>query len=408
MFRSLSLCELAKNAADGGDTKTARRLLAEAAGSPDADLLAVATASLQVDCGSSEVSDETRRTVDAALLREDLDPEVLLGLLRRHVPKEQNKTLKKSLERAFEDWQKTARESLQERLLSHFYREVSDFSYLAPRVREGFLSAADGRFESLVNDLAELLEWTGVCCDHIAVHVEAFPKQCPDVLRLYRILHEWNVFLVRMKILASRLDEQKEINNEQFAGSLNLGLIDLPQIYEDDRILLEVKTIEGDLLALTCYYLVLSRNGSEHFAIPLKDFGVISFATYSQTADSKGVVVTDTRSGQTLVQGTTTSYFYNNDTNKTAYYYLDVLVSSATLMGEFHDCLKWSAERENELFAVCLLLNEVVERRVGPRQIGSDPIRALVGPVPSDADEPEIIADEDEPEIVEDEPEIIE
>ena len=400
LFRSLTLCDLAKRAAASSDISASRKLLSSAAASPDADVVAVAAAAVAVDCAAAAIDEGTHRSVVAALEKEHVDPEFLIGVLRKQVPAQVKGTFRKELDKAFKSWEGLARDALYDRLLSHFYREVSDFAYLAPRVRASFLNAAHGHFHSLIAPLADLLEWSAATCDHIAANVAAFPRTCPDVLRLYRCLGEWNATLVRLNTLASRLAGQEELTNDGFVGQLNLGLVELPYMHEDDRILFEISTTEGDLLALTCYYAIFTRNGQEHFSVELHDFGLLTFDSYPHGNEHKGVVVRDSRTGQTLLQGTTPGFTYRADAQQTLHFYLDVFISSGRLLCGIHECLQWAATHEDELFSICLLLNAIVERQtcLASRGVGGEP--EVV------ADEPDVV--EDEPDIVGDEPEIIE
>ena len=409
LFRSLALCDIARQSAESDDPTAARRLLAEAAACPEADLVAVATTALAVDCVAQSIDDGTRRVVESAFAKEHVDPELLISVLRKQVPGQLKGALKDALSKEFESWQRLAQAALHERLLSHFYREVSDFAYLAPRVREGYLHAAEGRFHSLIAPVADLLEWTATTCEHIAINVDVFPKKYPDVLRLYRCLQDWNALLVRMKKLASRLAGQYELTNETFVKKLNLGLVELPHMYEDDQILLEVTTSEGDVLGLSCYYAIFMRNGQEHFAVPLEDIGVLSFETYPHAELHKGVVVRDIRTGQTLLQGTTPGFRYEGDTNATLHFYVDIFVMASRLLGEVHECLHWAAVHEEELFSVCLLLNAIVERQ---KKLGYSTTGRVSSSRPAKvasavkADHPDVI--EDEPEMVSDEPDVVE
>ena len=404
VFRSLALCDLAKRAAASSDVSAARKLLALAAVSPDADVVAVAAAAVTVDCAAAAVDEGTHRSVVSALEKEHVDPEVLIEILRKQIPAQAKGTFRKELDKAFMSWEGLARDALYDRLLSHFYREVSDFAYLAPRVRASFLNAAHGRFHALIAPLADLLEWTAATCDHIAANVAVFPRSCPDVLRLYRCLGEWNATLVRLNTLASRLAGQEELTNKSFVGQLNLGLVELPYMYEDDRILFEVSTVEGDLLALTCYYAIFTRNGQEHFNVALHDFGLLAFDSYPHGSEYKGVAVRDSRTGQTLLQGTTPGFRYQADAQQMLHFYLDVFISSGRLLSGIHECLQWAATHEDELFSVCLLLNAIVERQT---RLASRPATRVSGMKKAIGvgDEPEVVADE--PEVVEDEPDTV-
>jgi hypothetical protein len=188
--------------------------------------------------------------------------------------------------------------------------------------------------------------------------------------------------LVRLNKLASLLAAKRELASEQFVEKLNLGLVELPKMYEDDKLLFEVNTEEGDTLALSCYYAIFTRNGVDHFPVPLQDFSILKIETYPASPKTKGVLVVDPRHGQTVLQGTTGSFRYEGEPEDEEYrhYYIDHFTEAASLLNQIHDCIHWAITHEEELFSVFLLLHAVVENLAAKRQALPGPQKTALPP----------------------------
>ena len=388
IFHCLALCDLAAHALKEKKPTDARPLLQKALACSEQDKAVLLSTLLETDLAEGAIRPETCQAILAAFPDESVDPEVLLEVLSMKADGTANKSLDGRLGEEKKKWQAAAQKALYERLISHFYRELDDYVYLAPRIRRGFMEAADGKFLSLGGPLADLLDWTAMIGDQLLKGIEIFPHEYPAILRFYRPLQVWNGMLVQLNKLTSLLAAKSPLVSGQFVGKLNLGLVELPRMYEDDRILFEVNTEEGDTLALSCYYAIFTRNGVQHFPVPLQDFSILKIDTYQAKEGAKGVLVVDLRHGQTLIQGTTGAFASQG--SEDAIYFIDLFTEAASLLHRIHECIQWSLAHEEELFSVFLLLHAVAEKLTAQRQrLTGPPTNALPSaqPVPQKTDD---------------------
>lgn len=371
IFHCLALCDLAFHALKEEKTAEARQFLDKAIACPEQDKPVLTSTLLQCDLAEGTLRPETCQIILSAFSDENVDPEVLLEVLSLRAAGTESSGLKTRLDEEKKKWEEATQKALFERLISHFYRELDDFVYLAPRIRRGFMEAAGGKFLSLGDPLADLLDWTVMIGEQLLKRIELFPPEYPAILRFYRPLQAWNSMLVRLYKLTSILAPKSSLVNGQFVAKLNLGLVELPRMYEDDIILFEVNTEEGDTLALSCYYAIFTRNGVDHFPVPLHDYSILKIDTFSTSDTTKSVLVADPRSGQTLIQGTTG--FFNWEGKDEKHYLIDSFVEVASLLTQVHECIQWAIAHEDELFSVFLLLHAVAEKLAAQRQ-------ALTGP----------------------------
>jgi hypothetical protein len=164
-----------------------------------------------------------------------------------------------------------------------------------------------------------------------------------------------------MNRLVGVLSTKSNLVNGQFVEKLNLGMIDVPKPYEDDTLLFEVNTEEGDTLALSCYYAIFTRNGTDHFPIPLHEYGILKLDSLQTSPVRKAVVVVDPRHGQTLIQGNT-GYFSWGDNDDEKHFLIDSFIEVASLLADLHECIEWMIRHESELFSTFLLLHAVAEK----------------------------------------------
>lgn len=398
IFHCLGLCDLADHALKDKKPADARPLLAKALACPEQDKTVLVSALLETDLAEGTLRPETCQAILAAFSEESVDPEVLLEVLSLKANRSANKGLDGRLTEEKKKWQASAQKALHERLISHFYRELDDYVYLAPRIRRGFMEAADGRFLSLGDPLADLLDWTAMIGERLLKEIDIFPPEYPAILRFYRPLQAWNGMLVHLNKLTTLLAAKNALVSGQFVEKLNLGLVDLPRMYEDDRILYEMNTEEGDTLALSCYYAIFTRNGVQHFPVPLQDFAILKVETYQAKAGAKGVLVVDPRHGQTLIQGTTGTFLF--EASDELHYYIDHFVEAASLLSRIHECIQWAIAHEEELFSVFLLLHAVAEKLTARRQaLAAPPKKALppAKPVAQKTDEEFEVVEEGHP-----------
>lgn len=385
IFESLALCDLASMCLQDGDVPAARQHLEAASQLAEQDRTVLVRACLRCDLAERTLRDETKSMVVQAFRDEDVDPEMLLEVITvtaegKSLPGEPVKeisqrsrpgqkkvagkktptkaSLRKELNQTLTQWQSLAKEVQFEWSISHFYRELDEFVYLAPRVREGFMQAAEGAFLSLGDPLADLLDWTAMIGERLLRRIRLFTSDYLAVLPLHRILQPWNKLLVALNRQISLLASKSILVSGRFVGQLNLGLLELPAVHEDDRVIFEVNAAEGDLLALSCYYAVFARNGVDHFPIPLQDFSALRFDTYPGPQGARGVVVVDTRTQQTLMQGTVSVLM---DEAGEEVSLVDLFVEAASLLSHVHESIQWAIEHEEDLFAVFVLLHHLAE-----------------------------------------------
>ena len=327
----------------------------------DGDRLVTIRAALECDIGTGTLRQNTTSAIDAAFENENVDPELLLRVLQKSFgdAKAGKDNCLDNTTSLWNQWESAARKSLFTRTVSHFYRELDDYTYLAPRIRRGFMEAADGQFLALGDPLADLLDWTASIGEQLLNRIECFTPDHVEILKCHQVLGEWNRMLVSLSRLTSLLAARSNLLSGQFVSQLNIGLLELPAVYEDDKVVFEINSEEGDTFALTCYYAVFTRNGVEHFPVPLHDYSYLIIDTYEGRAGTKGVVVVDSRSGQTLVQGLTGSF---QDAAGDEHYFIDLFVEAASLLSQVHEIMQWAINHEREIFSVFLLLNSLTER----------------------------------------------
>jgi Flp pilus assembly protein TadD len=372
IFENLALCDLALLALDNKQKKDARRFIDQAMQCPEQDRLVTIRAALKCDVAEGKVNPATRSYIEAAFKDETVDPEVLLKKVLREsfgevkVGKDGALGNTTSL---WKQWEQAANESLFRQTVSHFYRELDDYVYLAPRIRRGFMEAANGQFLALGDPLADLLDWTTFIGEKLLSRIECFTPDHVEILKWYRVLKVWNPMLVQLGKLTSLLAARSALVSGQFVGQLNIGLLELPAVYEDDKVIFEINSEEGDTLALTCYYAVFTRNGVEHFPVPLHDFSYLSTDTYQGPPGTKGVTVVDLRTGQTLIQGVTGSF---QDAMGEDCYFIDLFIEAASLLSQIHEMIQRAIAYEQKLFSMFLLLNSITERLTGPAPASQD------------------------------------
>ena len=371
IFENLALCDLALLALDKKKKKDARRFIDQAMQGPEQDRLVTIRTALECDIAEGEVNLETRSYIETAFDDESVDPEVLLKVLQEsfgEVKVGKDGALGNTTS-FWKEWEQAAKESRFGRTVSHFYRELDDFVYLAPRIRRGFMEAANGQFLALGDPLADLLDWTAFIGEKVLGIIECFTPEHVRILDLHCVLSRWNRLLVPLGKLTNLLAAKTALVSGQFVGQLNIGVLELPEVYEDDKVIFEINSEEGDTLALTCYYAVFTRNGVEHFPVPLHEFSYLSIDTYQAGAGKKGVVVVDSRSGQTLLQGVTGCF---QDATGEERYFIDLFVEAADLLSHIHAMIRRAIASERELFSVFLLLNSITERLVLPAAAAQD------------------------------------
>lgn len=368
IFENLALCDLAVRAAEEGRTKEARQFLVLARACPEQDRAVVVAALLRCDQAEGALHPDTTAAVQAAFADEGVDPEVLLlKVLTEPLDRLPPGPFRDAVLREHEAWKQAARQAQYERTVSHFYRELDDFVYLAPRLRAGFMEDANRQFTALGLPLADLLDWTAAIGQELVKGIELFRAEHLPILALHRVLAAWNERLVNFNKLTALLAAKSDLMSGRFVSRLNLGLVDLPVKYEDDKVLFEVTTRENDTLALTCYYALFIRNGVEQFAVRLKDFPVLRVETYPAPQGSKGVLVVDPRTGQTLLQATAGTF---RDAQQEEVSTVDLFLEAANLLARVHDQLDWVLAHEEELFSVFLLLQAVAHRLAAARLRG--------------------------------------
>lgn len=357
MAASLAYCDLALASLKDRQRERAEQYLALASQARPHDRTVLAACRLQMDMQAKSVSDSTEQAVDSAFADEQVDPEVLLRTLTVTARKQDAELSK--LGPALKRWEDRASQVVFQRTISHFYRELDDFVYLAPRVRRWFMDAADGRFLSLGAPLSDLLDWAANVGQGVLERLRLFTHEHNRIMSLHRVLGSWNALLTQMGMLTGELAAKSILVAGHFVGKLNIGLLDLPVVHEDDRILFEINTDEGDTVALSCYYAVFIRNGVDTFAIPLTDFPVLEIADYAAGSGKKGTVISDSRTGQILLQGTTGSI--TTDSEETIYF-IALFKEAASVFTQMHERIQWAVENEDALYSVFLLLHEAALR----------------------------------------------
>ena len=294
------------------------------------------------------------------------------------------------------EWTNMAKQAQFARTMSHFFRELDEFVYLAARVRGAFMNSADGRFLSLGDPLADLLDWATTIGERLLKRIHLFTPDYLPVLPLYRASRPWNRTLVSLSKQVSLLAAKSILVSGQFVGDLNLGLLELPNVYEDDRLLFQTNTAEGDALALSCYYAILIRNGVDHFPIPLQDFAFLRFESYPAAKGMRGVLVTDTRNAQTLIQGTVPVLV---DATGEEVSLADLFAEAASLLNQVHTIIRWAIAHQEELFCTFILLNTLTERLENPRQLTGPDEFEVIDEKPDE--EFEVVADDQDEEFEE-------
>lgn len=361
----LAYCDVASLALSEDDMESARQWLDAAMQCRDRHPTIIALALLEYDVAAGALTPQTRQAVAAAFADENVEPWWLLTKLESLVPQsgKGKAKLKSDLQGELKTWQRTAKQAAFDQQISHFYRELDDFVYLARRIRRAFMDSADARFLSLGEPLADLLDWTAGIGERLSAKITCFTLTHLPILPLHQVLRPWNDTLLEIAKLANRLDSKADLVSGRFVQKLNLGLLELPAVYEDDRILFEAVTDEKDTIALSCYYAIFVRdNGVQHFCVPLRDYGQLRIDTYPARAGAKGVIVTDLRNGQVLVHGVTGSF--ENEQRETVFS-IDLFREVGGLLAELHQRIQWVIEHEEQLFAWFRLLDCVTNRLSG-------------------------------------------
>jgi len=361
IFNSLSLCDLATYAIKEKNTSSARKLLSLAVAKDEKDKILLVSCLLECDLEDGPITPETELYTQNAFDDEAIDPEVLMQVIYQKSPLklDQDQTLQHK--KFLSTCEELTNKSLYKKLISHFYRELDDFVYLAPRVRRGFIEAAEGKFLSLGDPLAEILDWSVGIGEQLVKNIDIFPQDCPDILRLFRSLNEWNEMLIRLNRLIGILTHKSALVNGQFVSKLNLGMIELPEMHEDDTLLFEINTDEGDTLALSCYYAVFSRNGIDHFVFPLHEYSYLKIDAQATSPTTKFILVTDPRHGQKLIQGTTGHFSWSGKKNQNLYL-IDSFVEIASLLSQVHECIDWAKRNEDKLYSIFVLFYSIFEK----------------------------------------------
>lgn len=382
LFECLALCDMALQSLEADEPAVARTHLEAAVACEEQDKVVLASTLLQCDLAEGTLRPQTCDFIAGAFSDPAVDPEMLLRVVSTRAASLKSGKLKTQFAEKQEQWRKAMQATLYERLLSHLYRELDDFVYLAPRIRKGFMESAEGKFTALGDPLADVLDWAVAIGERLLKRIDVFPQEYPAILRLYRPLQQWNSMLVRLNGLISAIAPKGDLVNGQFVGRLNLGLLELPRHYEDDNVLFEVNTQEGDTLALTCHYAIFTRNGIDHFPIPLSDYGMLRIDTATTSPTTKTVLVQDPRHGQTVIQGTTGFFRWKGSEERK--FFIDSFLEVATLLARIHECLHWAGRHEDELFSTFLML-DAVAHKLGPPQAAPGSPR----PAPQSADDEE-------------------
>lgn len=371
----LAYCDVASLALSEDDMDAARQWLDAAMQCRDRHPTIIALTLLQYDVSTGVLRPQTREAIAAAFADDNVEPWWLLTKLESLVPDsgKSKAKLKDDLQHELKTWQNTAKQVAFDQQISHFYREIDDFVYLARRIRRAFMDSADARFLSLGEPLADLLDWTASIGEQLSAKINCFAITHLPILPLHQVLRPWNGRLLEIAKLVNQLDSKAELVSGRFVQKTNLGLLELPAVYEDDRILFETVTDERDTIALSCYYAIFVRdNGVQHFCVPLRDYGQLRIDTYPARMGGKGVIVTDLRNGQILVHGVTGSF---ENEQREAVFYIDLFREVGGLLGELHQRIQWVIEHEEQLFAWFRLLDCVTERLSGSgssRQLPND------------------------------------
>jgi hypothetical protein len=178
-------------------------------------------------------------------------------------------------------------------------------------------------------------------------------------------------------------------------------------MYEDDNVLFEVNTEEGDTLALSCYYAIFTRNGVHHFPVSLHDYSMLKIETSETSPSTKTVLVVDPRHGQTLIQGTTGFFTWEGD-KKEKHFLIDSFEEVASLLAQIHECIDWAIRHEDELFSIFFLLNSVVEKLSKHKQPKRTTLRQKEIPMAMKIeDDFDVVHEQNEEQLADDEFEIL-
>ena len=387
IYECRAYCELAKMAVAERAAEEARHFVNDAIGCRTVDSAAVATGSLALDALDGKVSDRTRKVIEVAFNDANVEPGDLLAQLAATVERHADK---KDFNKPLRQWAERAEQAQFDRNISHFYRELDDFVYLAPRVRQAFMESAEGRFMSLASPISDLLDLTAAVGERLLKRVRLFDVDQNEIIKVMLSQRAWNYRLLRLRKLAASLARRSMLLDGNFVGHLNIGLLELPEVMEDDVVLFELETNEGDTFCLTCYYAVFIRNGVDQFTVPLHDLSRVKFESYSSPAGTKGVVAFEPSLGQTLIEGTTGS-FQTQDGE--TIYLIDLFHDAAETLAKVHAELHWCERHADELYSAFVLLQWAADQL--EMAVSSTPAARLSDAKAAEDEEFEVVPDAD-------------
>ena len=254
LLACLAYCDLAAGALTENNFTAARELLSIAMQCREHHWAILALTSLECDLHVGEISADTRNAILKAFDDDNIDPLWFFHRLEfavANIPIA-GTDWEEKLKATLLQWNETAKQAAFNQHISHFYREVDDFVYVARRIRRAFMESAKGTFRALGEPLAELLDWAAGIGEVLIKKIQHFTREHHPLLPLHQVLQSWNVKLLDLCRLVTLLDSKTSIVSGRFVKKLNLGVLELPFQYEDDTILFETTTEEGDTLALSC------------------------------------------------------------------------------------------------------------------------------------------------------------
>jgi hypothetical protein len=187
--------------------------------------------------------------------------------------------------------------------------------------------------------------------------IHALNPEHVELLEARYLLRAWNTVFFSLRQQVAGLAEHESLFRGASTGPLNIGLLQLPHLYADDRILAEARTSEGDILVATCHFFVIIRNGVDHLSVPLSDYSALRVTTYSAGEALKGTSVCDGRTGQVLLQGTMGFI----DTARRTHVH-DVFFEAVKALSEVHELLAWMDSRQDELLSLYAVLSAISAR----------------------------------------------
>jgi tetratricopeptide (TPR) repeat protein len=390
LFESLAYCSLALHSINAGEVEEAQKHLAAASRCPMQDMPLVAEVSVRCDLAIGQCTQETDSRVREACQEQSSSPAAILRRLE-NICADESKA-QDFLGTKLSEWRDLAASTAFERTVSHFVRELDDFVYLAPRARAAFANEAGGLFASLGAPCADLFLWTSEVGSLVLQRMRGLTPSHQSIMEARFLLRTWNEVLVALNERVSNLASQQQCFTEALRSDLSVGLLHLPHVYDDDRVLMEARTREGDVLVITCYYLTVLRNGIDHISVPLRDYGLLRVSSYPAAEGAKGTVVRDSRTGQVLIQGC--MGWMGSGQREHVH---DVVFAAIAALSGVHELLAWSSAHDQELFSLFLLLRTVAERLGGVAEPQKRPTKKKK----NIAEDFEVVEDADGFEIVE-------